>query len=336
MKLAIFKPHRMPLSIANYIDNVLENFPEYVKFYFFFTKEEIRNLRDEVDIYWFPNCAGGSFPSVRLLTLIEDEKVVVTLHGAAPFTVSPRIYYPTVKSLIKGELYKWMHFMKWQIYKDRISKIITVSNYAKEEICSKLLLPKDKVCPIYHGVNLNIFNEYGSMLGQGDYFLHVSQYQPKKNVDRIIEAYIKIPEPKAKFVLVLPGYKKEIKNENIVLIKAPKTHGELAVLYRNAIAFVFPSLHESFGMSILEAMACGCPVITSNISACAEIAGNAALLVNPYSIGEISNAMRRLMEDSQLRKDLSERGIKRAKKFTWKESAMNHLKVFEGILKGIK
>ena len=336
LKLAIFKPLRMPFSVANYVDNILKNFPEYVKGLFFSTKEEIKNLKDKVDIYWFPNCTGGSFPPVRFLTLMKSKRVVITLHGAAPFTVDPRIYYPTARFLIKGEFYKWKHFIKWQIYKNKISKIITVSNYAKEEICSKLLLPRDKVYPIYHGVNLKIFNEKSSMLGQGNYFLHVSQYQPKKNVDRIIEAYIKLPEPKPKLVLIVPGYKKEIKDENVILIKVPKTHKELATFYRNAIAFVFPSLHETFGMSILEAMACGCPVITSNISACPEIAGSAALLVNPYSVEEIANVMQRLMKDSKLRKELSERGIERAKKFTWKRSAMNHLKVFEEILKRSK
>jgi glycosyltransferase involved in cell wall biosynthesis len=109
-------------------------------------------------------------------------------------------------------------------------------------------------------------------------------------------------------------------------------HGELVTYYKRAVGFIFPSLHESFGMPILEAMACGCPVITSNTTACKEVAGDAALLVNPYSVDEITSAMERLVEDSALRRSLREKGIKRASMFTWKKSAQEHLKVFEGAL----
>lgn len=97
---------------------------------------------------------------------------------------------------------------------------------------------------------------------------------------------------------------------------------------------MFPSLHETFGMPILEAMACGCPVITSNVTACPEVAGDAALLVNPRSVDEIANAMRRLMEEQELRETLWERGLKRALQFTWRKSAKKHLEVFEKVLEG--
>lgn len=94
---------------------------------------------------------------------------------------------------------------------------------------------------------------------------------------------------------------------------------------------MFPSLRESFGMPILEAMACGCPVITSNISACPEVAGDAALLVDPYSVDDIAGAMKRLIEDEPLRQSLRQKGLSRSRQFTWRKSARDHLKVFEKI-----
>jgi len=104
-------------------------------------------------------------------------------------------------------------------------------------------------------------------------------------------------------------------------------------MYSAASAFVFPSLRETFGMPILEAMASGCPVISSNSTGCAEVAGDAALLVDPRSITDIAGAMHRLTEDASLRADLRERGLARARQFTWQRSAEEHLKVFEKALR---
>ena len=109
---------------------------------------------------------------------------------------------------------------------------------------------------------------------------------------------------------------------------------ELTDLYRNATGFLFPSLHETFGMPILEAMASGCPVITSHDTGCAEIAGDAALLVDPRSVEAISAAMQSLIEHERLRADLRARGLARAAEFTWEKSARKHLDVFEQALRG--
>jgi glycosyltransferase involved in cell wall biosynthesis len=110
-------------------------------------------------------------------------------------------------------------------------------------------------------------------------------------------------------------------------------HEQLVRFYNNAIGFVFPSLHETFGMPILEAMACGCPVITSNVCACPEIAGDAALLVNPRSVEDIAAAILRIITESELRNNLREKGLKRSKIFKWEKSAKEHLKVFYDVLK---
>ena len=125
---------------------------------------------------------------------------------------------------------------------------------------------------------------------------------------------------------VIPDYLNQRVSSDIEIINSPMNHEELFRFYNKAIGFVFPSLHETFGMPILEAMACGCPVITSNVSACPEIAGDAALLVNPRSVEDIAAAILRLITDNELRSNLREEGLKRSKMFSWEKSAEEHLK----------
>ena len=166
------------------------------------------------------------------------------------------------------------------------------------------------------------------------FFLHVSQYQPVKNIHAIITAYDQLPlSDKPHLLIVAPGFPNCSIPAGVNLIVNPVSGEELAKLYRTALAFVFPSLRETFGMPILEAMACGCPVITSNVTACPEVAGDAALLVDPRSVSDLMGAMRHLAEDASLRADLRHRSLARAKQFTWRRSAEQHLEVFENVLR---
>ena len=330
MKVGVFIPSQTALSILNYTTSVLQHLP----------KENFVAFSDlkKFDIVWFPHCAGAELPPLQLLDGLKKKclAVVVTLHGAAPFSLKPEDCYSDLSFAVKGEIRKWENFFKWQLYKRFVFSFITVSEYAKEELSKKLKIPEEKIKVIYHGVDFKVFNSNGSKLGAGDYFLHVSQYQPKKNVNRVIEAYRRIPNPKPRLLLVVPGFKEKIEDKEITVITEPLNSSRLAVLYKNAMAFVFPSLHETFGMPIVEAMACGCPVITSNTTACKEIADNAAFLVNPYSVEQISSAMKELMEKINLRKRLAELGLERAKNFSWERSAMKHLKVFKKVYKAVR
>lgn len=203
----------------------------------------------------------------------------------------------------------------------------------------KLGLKPDKVFVVYHGVDHRVFNPSGPRLElDRPYFLHVSQYNPsiynKKNLPRILEAYKKLTiSPKPYLVLVIPGYPKTIDIDGVIPIRRPLPTVELTKLYRGALAFIFPSLHETFGMPILEAMASGCPVITSNVTACPEVVGDAALLVNPYSTKSIAEAMELIATDDNLRRKLIAKGLERAKEFTWRRSALKHKAIFEWVLK---
>ena len=103
---------------------------------------------------------------------------------------------------------------------------------------------------------------------------------------------------------------------------------DLPYLLSGAKAFCFPSLYEGFGLPVLEAMACGCPVITSNVSSLPEVAGDAAILVDPYDVQQISDAMARLLTDDRLSKELRNKGLQQAKKFSWKNAARQLLEIF--------
>jgi glycosyltransferase involved in cell wall biosynthesis len=110
------------------------------------------------------------------------------------------------------------------------------------------------------------------------------------------------------------------------------TDEEIVSLYRNAAVFVYPSLYEGFGLPVLEAMAQGCPVIASNVSSLPEVVGDAAVLVDPFNTTEIAEAMIKVLADDELKREMSVKGINRAKLFSWDRTAEQYVKVFDRVL----
>jgi glycosyltransferase involved in cell wall biosynthesis len=171
----------------------------------------------------------------------------------------------------------------------------------------------------------------------GDYFLYVGTLQPRKNLSRIIEAFTALESETA---LVLAGKRgwlyddlfaqaRRLGLKERVLFPGYVPDGDKAALMSGALAFVFPSLYEGFGLPVLEAQACGCPVITSITSSLPEVAGDAALLVNPHDVPGIAAAMQRLAADSALRARLIERGLANARRFSWADCARSVLNAVE-------
>jgi glycosyltransferase involved in cell wall biosynthesis len=165
------------------------------------------------------------------------------------------------------------------------------------------------------------------------YALFVGQMKARKNITRILEAFKRVRDNgDHELSLVMAGHRGHTSDnidQNIsrlgladhVIEPGHVKQEHLPALYGAAEMLVFPSLFEGFGFPVIEAMACGTPVVTSNISALPEVAGDAALLVDPHSVEEISAAMTRLRDDSVLRSSLRTRGLTRAKEFTWKRAA---------------
>ena len=167
---------------------------------------------------------------------------------------------------------------------------------------------------------------------QKEYFLFVGAPQPRKNIARVVEAFLTVAHNSPDCQLVIAGgHTKTLKRLQTVHRAAFESRqiittgyipdDELACLYSGCVALVFPSLYEGFGIPVLEAMQCGAPVITSNATALPEVAGDAALLVDPEDTDAIAAAIRRVIGEPELRATLRARGFARAKQFSWAETA---------------
>ena len=237
-------------------------------------------------------------------------------------------------------------------YAKKASRIVTVSEYSKNDISNYYGVNKSKIDLSLNGVN-SVFHPIGltdqiatrKKYSYGnDYFLFVGALHPRKNIKRLLLAFDKFKsKTKSKNKLLIVGAKMwwndELKSafENLthkeeVIFTGRKSLEELQMLYASAQAFCFAPYFEGFGIPIVEAMKCACPVITSNCTAMPEVAGDAAILVDPYNIDEISEAMVNIEKDSVLRAELSEKGLIHSQSFNWNKTAQDLWKSIEKAL----
>lgn len=198
----------------------------------------------------------------------------------------------------------------------------------------------ESMAPVRDPAVLNTVRErYGI---SGEYFLYLGTLQPRKNLARLVLAFSRLP---TQAVLVLAGQKGWLADDLFALIRRLGLEGRIlcpgyvrpedrAPLLSGALAFVFPSLYEGFGLPVLEAQACGCPVICSSTSSLPEVAGDAALQVHPEDVAALSDAMARLENDPDLRRELVERGFVNLRRFSWEQCARTVLGVMERLLGG--
>ena len=206
--------------------------------------------------------------------------------------------------------------------------VLTVSEYSRSEIAQWASIDEQKIINVSNGVAAP-FGVEGNKYDPGyPYLLYVGCRKPHKNIPRLIEAYA-ISGIAMELRLVLSG---TADPETVAIVEkhglAGRVHfcplessKELADAYRGATAFLFPSLYEGFGLPPLEAMACGTPVVTSNVCSLPEVVGNAALLVTPREVEKIAEGIRRVVCDADVRDQLRERGPLQARKYTWEETA---------------
>ena len=331
MKIAILTRPKIPFSLGIYRENIKKELSALGVDIITFAESD--PVPENCDIVWEPGLAGNHTPPDIYKNI--RTRMVATVHGAALFTMKWNEINTSFLQAIRCKLKNHTTLSAWKWFREKTSAVITVSEFAAREVSHVFTIPREKIYPIYHGIDHETFNPEGVVAKESEtYFLHVSQYSPKKNVDRIIRAYENLSNNrKQELIMIAPGYTKTIRVKGIRHIREKCSPHELATWYRGSLGFVFPSLHETFGMPVLEAMACGCPVITSNNTACAEIANDDALLVNPRSEHDITCAMQRLGEDASLRDALREKGFARAQNFSWQKSAKEHLDVFEKVLK---
>ena len=234
---------------------------------------------------------------------------------------------------------------------DKCRRIITVSNFEKQNIINKLHIPEKRMAMIYNGYNewfttfKDVADIYKSYIDKPGYFFFLGNTDPKKNTERTLIAYSKYLEKSSiKRKLLMADLDKEYLNgiiernriENIrnqIVMPGYIVNSDLPYIYNRAFAFLYTSLRESFGIPLLEAMACGTPVITSNTSSMPEIAGNDAILINPESSDEIAEKMLQLENNELYYNAQKEIGLKRAELFSWKKTAEQLLSLYEEVYK---
>lgn len=315
---------------------------------------------DPIDILFVPS---HTLPIIRRPGL----KTVVTVHD------------------LGAEFLPKMHQLKQRLYLKAMThyqlktatRIIAVSHATKKDLVEKIGLNPDKIDVVHEGIDIESFASVKRKAESGklkkyhlinhNYFLFVGTIQPRKNLERVIQAYwnlkcqitnaklqmknkesdllgigsignlkLKIPQ------LVLVGargwlsediYKlpKRLGIEEYVVFLGRVPDEDLPSLYNGALAFVYPSLFEGFGLPILEAMASGCPVITSSVSSMPEVAGKAALLVDPYSVDQIAKAMLTMLKDQKSRNQFIKLGQARVKQFSWANCAKSTLRILKEV-----
>ncbi len=229
----------------------------------------------------------------------------------------------------------------------RSDRIIAVSRHTAEQVTSLLGVEPSRLRVIHHGVDpipafslddLAAFRRRYQL--DRPFLLHVGAIQARKNVARLVEAFERL-SPNYDLVLAgSDGYGAPEIHQRIAASKAAKRIRALGYverqvverLYRTAAVLAFPSLDEGFGMPVLEAMSAGLPAVTSDRSGLVEAAGDAALLVDPTDTEAMTVALRRALEDTNLRADIVNRGRQRAAQFTWKRAAAETLEVYRNLL----
>lgn len=226
--------------------------------------------------------------------------------------------------------------------------IITISNATKADLINCLNIPEDKISTIYLGVNHDLFRPSKEKIYDFPYILHVGTEHPMKNLEVAFEAFCRIKKQAIfkdlRFVRVgstLPKYRTRtteqiqrlgLEREVVFANYVPKE--DLPKIYSQALFLIFPSLYEGFGLPALEAMSCGTAVLASSAGSLSEIVGDAGITINPHDVDGFANAMYELLTNDSLRKGMVNKGLARAKLFSWEKTAKETLRLY-GRIKSI-
>ena len=252
---------------------------------------------------------------------------VTTIHDFG-FWRYPDVAHPKIAAVMKRRL---------DLVKEECGLVIAVSEATKKDTIDFLGIPASKVRVVYEAAPEEFKKASKKEVKEvkrrfeigGNYFLSVATLEPRKNLKRIVEAFSKLQTPNSKLCLVIvgkSGWEKNLPVSKNVILTGYVSDWELSALYSDALCLVYPSLYEGFGQPILEAMACGCPVVTSNISSMPEVAGKAAVLVEPLSVESIAAGIKKAVKN---RDELIEKGFEQVKKFSWEKCARETLGVYE-------
>ncbi|MBU0706612.1 glycosyltransferase family 4 protein [Patescibacteria group bacterium] len=290
-------------------------------------------IGEGIDVLWVPD--------PRPAPVSKKCKKIITFHDLS---------FEDFKYAFNWKTRLWHKILRPKTEAMEADSIIAVSQFTKSQLIGEYGIENSKIKVIYEAAGghlkpLDLPKGFELIKRKYDlpdsYFLCLSTLEPRKNTAGIIEAYLAWQEDtKVNVGLVIAGKKHPKIFSETKLKKHPNIHlagfideEDKALLYQHALAFLYPSFYEGFGLPILEAMQCGTPVITSDATAMPEVAGDAAILVNSGEQKEIKDAMHEICRDKQLRNKLIEKGFAQAKNFAWKKAAEELLKSLENVKK---
>ncbi len=260
---------------------------------------------------------------------------VVTVHDLS-FLRYPQLFRPANRLYLRTLTRASLH---------RARRVIAVSAHAAHEITALLGVAAPKIDVVYHGIDPHFrplpADEIAAFRARRGLperlLLYLGTLEPRKNLVRLVEAFARLRQPDLRLVLAggrgwydqeIPRRVAELGLADRVIFPGYVPPAELPLWYNAAVAFAFPSLYEGLGMPVLEAQACGTPVLTSNCSALPEAAGDAALLVDPTDVAAIADGLDRLLTDSPTHQSLRQRGLAHAAGFTWTKTAAETVAVY--------
>jgi len=364
----IFRPkkHGMDVVAIELIKN-LQNVDK-VNEYFIYGRTGVNDIFNECANFHFKTFSSISYIDWEQFHLVRHlKKVKPDLLHCTANTAPLNLQIPLIVTIhdviyleqlnFRGSTYQNLGNLYRRIIVPKIAKkaklILTVSEFEKQNIIERLRLPEDKVIVVYNGVGSQFNNDYFQEQIEefrsryqlpSQFIMFLGNTAPKKNTLNVIKAYVDFfLEGSIKIPLVLLDYKKESVAQILQELNQPHLlsqfifpgyvpYSKMPLMYNAASLFLYPSLRESFGLPILEAMACRVPVITSNTSSMPEVAGDAAELIDPFNYKELSTAINRILLSDEVRNTYKEKGLERVKKFTWKKSAEKLCLLYKTIL----
>lgn len=235
----------------------------------------------------------------------------------------------------------------------RSTHILADSSATKHDLIELYNLPSNKITVLLSGVDARFYHDITRRawirskyhLPDQPYIFTVGTVQPRKNYERLVRALAQVRAKYSDLCLVIAGGQgwlnqpiydtiRQLNMQDFVHLTGYVDDNDLPTLYSDAICVAYPSLYEGFGLPILEAMACGTPVVTSNVSSMPEVAGDAAVMVDPYDVEALAYALEQVITDDSLRQLLIHRGYQQASHFTWERAAQGLFTVYRKILSG--
>jgi glycosyltransferase involved in cell wall biosynthesis len=355
-------------GVTRYIENILKTFDDYFftenslnSLVLFTDRKDFKTAYKNIQVVYIKKSNKIFWDYIKILPHLSKMKLDVVFYpkDIIPFT---HIAFNFKKINIIHDLahfnktlneYKFLDTLYIKTFM-RLSciianKVVADSESTKEDIKKILKISSQKIIVIYAGVEEKFRPEQNMFIIeqillkfkiQRPFMFYCGSLSPRKNILRTLQAFNEIKNKIPHNIYIAGGQSWHDKNVkeyikrnllNRVFLIGSVSDDELVCFYSVADLYLYPSLYEGFGLPILEAQACGCPVLTSNKTSCPEVAGAGAMIVDPYNIDEISAAVERVIMDRKLREDLINKGYENIQRFSWEKCARETLKACEKI-----